>query len=734
MSRFFGNYFTENNEEESITSEEDEIQEEEQEEEQTGSNQESQISLLMNTLIQNLKDKKYYEAILIVEKLHTLIEAAPNLPESLYLSFTEASSLIPKDNQKLKAAILHLFDDDPIPSNELIETTDSNDQPIESSKKVSWFESSDDDEVDEIKRKYEDNDALSVARRQAKIEQQKQQEAHSLLESFWNRPITDESAAAEVTKAREQRLLGYHYETTARYQQLLESVKSEALKFFIKTEIILSIGATPITKPIPATDWYIITNLFQETEFDDLRPFVPLLQRLERDFWTRLCDLRHMFSPETSRITSFEPEFLDIVNITSGDLLEKGTDADKANACRLQMIILRHMYRSPQFNIIPLASATLSLINYLPEKFLDPNEDPKATSQNSNASEIFKPSYLNYLTTKSSNERFETKVTTALFVATHLALKDETGPAAKILRSIPRIPSNCSLAQIFFNRALALVGISAFSLGEYRLCTRSMKNFTDIFEINRMLGQHPMLFPNREVIDAGAVLTVQLLAAVILDLPFLSIRFPDEGKLLVPQRLHQILLRELPDHVETAEQRIIAAVRFAVKGDWCGAYNTIENDVSKYIGDPEQFILDLKKTSLCCYLLSALVYHEKVNIDFLMTKFSLSEWDVRDSVKTMIAGHAPVEGAVIKFPAELTQDMKVIIFKKPTKTSSPADFGRVIQNSKIKAKYIASDEEIQARRDAKAKAIAMVEKQVEDIEAKTMKQRVYSNRTKQGKK
>lgn len=693
MSRFFEGILSDSEEEE-ITHEEEEDLE-----------KTSPIPPLMQKLIQSLKEKNFDYSLTIINDLKQLIDSESKLPQSLHLSFKEATSLVPKDNQNLKSSLVHLFDESP------------NDSPSDeksklSQKSSSWFESSDDEQVEEIKRKYEDNDEASIARHQARIEQAQKQKAISDLESFWSKPITDESAAAEIDKARIQRLSGANYETVSRYLLLLNSTKSDFLHSAIKQELLLSVGQSSPFKPIPADSWAAVLNIFRDTDIDDFRPLIPLLKRLDRDFWTRLCDIRYMYDPETLRVTSFEPEFLEVINNACGDLLSdtKGNDSDCSEACRLQLILLRHMYRSQLYSLSDLATSTIRLSSYLPRQSTE--ETP-----------------LHFQSLVGCDEQAEAKAEAALFVATNHALRDSPKTALKIISRIPPIAPTSPMAQIYFNRALALTGIAAFGQGDYRLCTRSMRSFRDIFEIRRMLGQYPMLFPQWEAIEPNTIITAQLLAALILDMPFLCLKFPDEGKVLIPHELHKTLQKEPPERPENAEQRVIVAAHYACRGDWCGAYTTIESDVTKYIAEPEQFVIDLKKTSLCCFLLTASICRQAMRIEFLMTKFSLSEWQVRDSVKTMIGGKAPVQGAVIKFPASLSHDNKLIIFEKPTRDSAPADFGRVINKERIRTRLIRSDEEIQAAADEKAKQISRIEKQVENIEIKAMRQKAYNNRT-----
>ena len=171
-----------------------------------------------------------------------------------------------------------------------------------------------------------------------------------------------------------------------------------------------------------------------------------------------------------------------------------------------------------------------------------------------------------------------------------------------------------SMNQVLSNRTSAQIGIAAFNEGYYKLSYQCLKKFSSFKYVDKNLGQDPPVYPPWLLIDKKVIISMHLLSAMLLDLPYLTVGIKDESKLLIKNKMHKDLInKNLPTgYPEHQKISLFQAIDHARVGEWKKANSVAVNEVGDKLINSEKFLDNLKKVSLCCFLLTARNYYESI--------------------------------------------------------------------------------------------------------------------------
>ncbi|KAK8834462.1 Translation initiation factor 3 subunit c [Tritrichomonas musculus] len=509
-----------------------------------------------------------------------------------------------------------------------------------------WFLSSSDEE-EKDKKKPEKTDDRKKPQPEHRKDMTAAEAVEARLKAERNRVIDDELAKKELEEFSASRTKGKVITTVARLDELYQAVMDKELSHKIQLEICFTVEEEPSDQAIPLEDWTLILE-FLPSLIEDAKHLVPLFERLNRDFWARSVHPRHLFTPDVARLHEILPKFTSIMEDYSKKLREQ---KEFALCARLENMLIEHIYHQDTVDIMPHALSIFELLNQ----------------------KIFDESITNSF-----------KARAALFLAFNLAVRKYPLSAAEVFSRIPQISVSAStsidnaMIQVYSNRASAQIGIAAFNQGYYKLSYQCLKKFSIPKYIDKNLGQEPPLFPPWLLIDKKVVVVFLLLSAMLLDLPYLTVGIKDESKLLIKSKMHKDLAKE--SMISISEyQKIAVAINCAKIGDWKKSSEVAITELGDRLVNKEKFIDDLKKVTLCCFLLTARNYYESIKYDYLVKRFELPKEVIMEITNNMINGFGPIEKAPIEFRGRISDDKNFILFDNQEVESPFAEYGTVIQ-------------------------------------------------------
>lgn len=504
-----------------------------------------------------------------------------------------------------------------------------------------WFLDDDDDtKVKESQKKDKKDQKGKTQRQNTKTQAELVAERLNALQAA---KIDNETATKELADYAASRQKGKIIVQVSRLHELYNAIKDPEISHQIKLEICFTVEEGPSDQAIPLEDWTFILD-FISTLTEDAPLLVPLLERLNRDFWARSVDPQLLFTPEVSRLHEILPRFIQVMQTFSVVLRKKD---EFALCARLENLLIEHIYHKETEDVMP---HTLSILELLDHKIFD-----DATTLNFRAR-------------------------AAIFLAINLAVRKHPSEAEDVFKRIPQIPSEFVQTQILYNRATAQIAIAAFYQGRYRSAYLFLRRFYNVKFMAKNLGQDPSIYPPWLMIDTKIITILHLLSAMLLDLPYLTVPIKDESKLLIKGQMHKELQKEnLTSHPETSSQRVAVAIGLAKAGNWKEAYDTISSQLGSRHPNLDKFVTDLKKISLCCFLLKAKKYYDSIKYDYLVKKFELSKEEILEITKKMIEGFSPIENAQIEFDGSISESQEYIIFDHQEVESPFASYGEIIQ-------------------------------------------------------
>ncbi|OHT04397.1 hypothetical protein TRFO_06270 [Tritrichomonas foetus] len=543
------------------------------------------------------------------------------------------------DLEKCKANPEDFENDEEIEEGSEMEEDENQDDDSDNGGGGGWFVSSDDEEAEKIIQNVQ-NDAKPRNVRRKEMSAAEAVEAR--LEAQQNKVIDDETAKKELEEYIISRNKGKIIVSVSRLNELYSAVMDEDLTHKIQLEICFTVEEGPSDQPISLDDWNLVLDFLPSLKGDAIL-LVSLFERLNRDFWARSVDPRHLFTKDVSRLHEILPRFIKIMSEFSQILMEK---KENALCARLENLLIEHIYHKETEDIMPVTVRILELTSH--QIF-----DDQTT--------------LNF------------KARAALFLAINLAVRHFPISAAEVFCRVPQIPSEFAQTQILCNRARAHIGIAAFRAGLYKLSYQFLRHFAYTRYVAKNLGQDPTIYPPWLLIEPKLITTIHYLSAMLLDLPYLTVGIKDETHLLVNNKMHKELLKESPtSHPESQIQRVAVAIEYARNGEWKKSFDTINVELGEHFHDSERFVNDLKKVSLCCFLLTAKNFYDSLKIEFLHKKFDLTNEDIIEIMKQMLEGKSPIENAPIVFKGTI-QDNKFISFNNVEVESPFAGYGSIIQ-------------------------------------------------------
>lgn len=536
--------------------------------------------------------------------------------------------------------------DDDIQEDDNNEEEDS-DGENESDSEGGWFMSSDDEEAEKIRKEINEessNKARPIRRKDMSAAEAVAMRLESIEEA--KKKLDDDIIKVELKKFSESRFHGKIIATTQRLDEFLETVIDEDLEKQTKLEICYTVTEGPSDQPISMDDWRLVIEVLPSL-VSEAKTLVTLFERLDKDFWARSVDSKLLFTPDVATLHSNLPKYLEILQQFVDELYMK---EDFAPCVRLQSILIGHLYHKVDNDVMNL---TLSILELASKKGLF--DDITALNL---------------------------KIRATLFLASNLAYRNYPRSACKLLMHLPDIPESLPLVRILWNRTLATIGISAFNNGLYQIAYDSLRQISSSDNAQRKDKQNifgKQIYPPWLYIDPASLIVVNYASAMLLDLPFLT-NPKDESNLIIKSKLHKDLQREfVSSHPETTIQRIAVAIHHAKNGDWKKSFDAINIELGKFFSKCDHFLLDLKKTSLCCFLLCSNQFYDNIAIDFLVKKFELTTEEVLAVIEGMKDGHAPVANAIVTFKAEFVKDKKFISFQQTEQESPLAEFGQVLE-------------------------------------------------------
>lgn len=512
-----------------------------------------------------------------------------------------------------------------------------------------WFVSSDDEETN--KNDDNKNDDKTGEEKENKPRHHKDmtsaEAVEARLKAERNRVINDSIAQKELEEFSASRIKGKVTTDVPHLNQLYKAVKDKELSHKLQLEICFTVEEGPSDQAIPLENWTLILE-FLPSLINDAKLLVPLFERLNRDFWARSVHPRHLFTPDVARLHEILPNFIKIME----DYSKKLRDEKEFALCtRLENMLIEHIYHKDTVDIMP---HTLSILELLNQKIFD----------------------------ESVTNSFRARA--ALFLAFNLAVRKYPLSAADVFSRIPMLTSSAtenSMNQVLSNRTSAQIGIAAFNEGYYKLSYQCLKKFSSFKYVDKNLGQDPPVYPPWLLIDKKVIISMHLLSAMLLDLPYLTVGIKDESKLLIKNKMHKDLInKNLPTgYPEHQKISLFQAIDHARVGEWKKANSVAVNEVGDKLINSEKFLDNLKKVSLCCFLLTARNYYESIKFEYLVKRFELSNEVVLEVTNDMINGIGPIEKAPIEFRGKLSPDNKFILFDNQEVESPFAEYGTVIQ-------------------------------------------------------
>ncbi|KAH0786995.1 eukaryotic translation initiation factor 3 subunit 8 N-terminus-domain-containing protein [Histomonas meleagridis] len=505
-----------------------------------------------------------------------------------------------------------------------------------------WFVSSDDDEVETIKKKVEQEAKPHQSARRKEVSFADSVEARIEAES--NKVIDINTVKAELPVFIKKRESGKVSTTTQHLSEMYDAVigVDKELAKSVQLELCQTVAPLSSTSPVPLHDWELVLRYLPDL-IDEGKILLPLIERLNQDFWARSVNPQHLFTPEVSKLHQIVPKFIELLKEISECLIKSN---DKPYAARIYLILVEHLYHKKDEDIT-------NLVYFIIETASTPD--------------IF-----------GNKLAFDMKIRSSLYLCINLAIRNHPVEASKLYCRLPYINNKYPTTQILANRVLATIGIEAFKQGKYLLAYQCLRNFSNIDYIKKNIGQNPLIYPPWLLIEPNYLLLLNYLSVLLLDLPYLTVTLKTEN-ILIDNNLHREL-KKIPIvfHPEAIVQRIAVAIYKAKNGDWKNAYNMFKDDLKKYDNENDGFIESLKQISMTCVLLTANQFYDNVSVDLLANTFELSTDKVIEIVKGMIDGIGPIENAKLTFNGQLIDDNKFVLFEQTEVESPLVGYGQMI--------------------------------------------------------
>ena len=563
-----------------------------------------------------------------------------------------------------------------------------------------WFINNDEQEAAEQVHKAKEDAKPKTSKR--KTDMSHADAATARLEALSSKPIDNESAKAELEKYRASRAKGKVTAMTARLKQLMEAGLDEKLDKEIQIEIAQTLILSGTDGPVSIDDWNLALTILKELK-DEATVAVPLLERLDKDFWARSVDPKHLFTPDVTKLHALQnPSYIPILKEYSTLLYTRATEDEKKAATekdKAQLMADSHR------NYTLYVRVELLLLKHLYHPTGKKEEEAKEKEEKQTVMQMS----VKILDVISKHQVFDEEVTlrykfrVALFLATNLAVRSEgisdLMAAVSIMSKLPKIPETMPLERILYNRAKVYIGTTAFRLGNYRLCYESLRHFDTERDARNMFGSSiPLLlgqagqrdrcvYPPWMYLDPELIIAFLFLSAVILDLPNLLFGVTEQDRsAIVGKKYHKKLLRlQVHCHPEDIEQRIACCIANAKIGEWQKAINNIQGELDKYLSEEEanRFKSDLTKMSLCCFLLAANRFYDTISYEFLAMKFSMPVDEVKKIAQGLMKSEAPVEHVKASLPPEVQSDGQYISFGRPSIESSLVDYQQEIEKKMV---------------------------------------------------
>ena len=563
-----------------------------------------------------------------------------------------------------------------------------------------WFINTDQQEANEQLQKAKEEAKPKASKRKTDISHA--DAATMRLEALSSKPIDNASATAELEKYRASRAKGKVTAMTARLKQLMEAGLDEKLDKEIQIEIAHTLTLAGTDGPVSIDDWNLALTILKDLK-DEETVAVPLLERLDKDFWARSVDPKHLFTPDVTKLHALQnPSYIPILKEYSKLLYTKATESEKkAGNAKNNAELMSDAIR----NYTLYVRVELLLLKHLYHPTGTKEEGAKEKEEKQTVMQMA----VKILDVITKHQVFDEEVTlrykfrVALFLATNLAVRSDgisdLMAAVSILSKLPRIPETMPLERILYNRAKVYIGTAAFRLGNYRLCYESLRHFDcekdarNVFgaSIPVLLGQAGQrdrcVYPPWMYLDPELIIAFLFLSALILDLPNLLFGVTEQDRTaIVGKKYHKKLLRlQVHCHPEDIEQRIACCIANAKIGEWQKAIDSIQGELDKYLSEEEanHFKSDLCKMSLCCFLLIANRFYDTISYDFLATKFNFSVDEVKKITQGLMKSESPVEHVKASLPPEVKSDDQYISFGRPTIESSLVDYQQEIAKKMV---------------------------------------------------
>ena len=612
MSRFFVDSNEEEEYEEDNYSNSNEIEEVSQQKIDEITNQ---ITTILNEILQSLEYSNYD----IHNEMNKLEQCLINYKEIMNED-TPSSQDIIKEIVKIKEKIDELSSKN-LKNSNLNQISKEFNQKIyamfqdkinstSKEEKSAWIVSSDDEEVKRSKKQMRNESGF-----QKRI----------LFNGQYEEEIDDNLIRNEIEKFDSSRKNGKIIATSKRFTELMNATFDPKILDLLYKEIIQTILYRDKGQIIPNDEWQLsfipISKLIDEPNL-----IYPLFDRLNKDYWARTIDLRYLFLPSTSQLHEIFPHFLALLTEFINSISIQSYPEIYVRSANM---LIEHIYTDENEDILSLSTSIIRTFVDVPN-FQLPDED-------------------------------NIKARASLFLAYNLAIKNCPVEAAKIFKSIPRIYTSYKHTKLLSNRTRAQIGIAAFKHGYYMISYDMLKAFSNVKAVGKNLGQEPNdVFPSWLLINTNLVIYLRFLSGILIDLPDLAINETNENKLKVHPRLHKDLLKERIAHPETPSEKATAFSDFAKNGEWKKALSIIKEYITDDFLDP--FSTDLKKASLCSFLLTAKDFYESISIDFLIEMFDINKDEIKEVLQKMFHNLSPIEDVHIDFNGSLSDDEKFIIF------------------------------------------------------------------------
>ncbi|KAH0785777.1 Eukaryotic translation initiation factor 3 subunit C [Histomonas meleagridis] len=564
--------------------------------------------------IPNLQDNLYpNNFICLIAKISSKLEAIDKDKKELHDFYEDFKKFCEPFNDALQEFHKHpeKFQKDELYDNKAQTTSISS----------HWFVDSDDEEIEDIKKKFK-----------------KEQDLENPTQGYFSEFVQARTEAearkiANIDKVRrllpsivKKRETGNVQATPERLDNIYNYIQDNDSKLAhdVALELCQTIMSMSESLPIPVGDWELALKHLPNLKSDG-KLLMKFLERLNQDYWARSIDPRHLFTRDVSKLQMIIPKFVQILKDFIEPLLGEG---EKSNAAKLMLMVVEHIHNKPEEDVYDLTSSIMEIVSV------------SGTFPDDVALDI--------------------KTRSALYLCINLSLRGYPQEASQLFIRVPSVPDSKPLTQVISNRARAQIGISAFQAGLYSISYDYLRIF-GLGSIPRNIGQAPFIVPPWMFIDPDYMYLLSIISAAFLDLPYLTV---GKSESHVGNSLHINFQKGLPTpQPENTLQRVIMMVQKAKIGDWHAAYEAIKKDINS-----ERLETDLKKVSMSCFLQTADIFYDSISISFLEKKFELNNEETVEFVKKMIGGENPfIVSGTILFNGKLTDDNKFLIFEQTVK-------------------------------------------------------------------